>query len=92
MPLSHQDQLQVLHDILTNHLSDCCGTVSECEQMERLIKSLLGNDELDSQTKQLLEEVYYYSQQGKYTPDLDSHINTNQDNITNWVNQFPTLS
>ena len=32
MPINQQHQLEVLKDILVNHQSDCCGTVSECEQ------------------------------------------------------------
>ena len=40
MPINQQHQLEVLKDILVNHQSDCCGTVSECEQLERLIQSL----------------------------------------------------
>ncbi|MEH7583434.1 YtzH-like family protein, partial [Priestia megaterium] len=29
--------MNILKDILSNHQSDCCGTVAECEQVERLI-------------------------------------------------------
>ena len=32
MPLQYQDQVSLLKDILTNHQTDCCGSVSEYEQ------------------------------------------------------------
>ena len=46
MPLQYQDQVSLLKDILTNHQTDCCGSVSEYEQLERLIKSLLVNSNI----------------------------------------------
>lgn len=35
MPLNAEHQMNILKDILSNHQSDCCGTVAECEQVER---------------------------------------------------------
>ena len=51
MPLSHEHQMSLLKDILTNHQTDCCGSVSECEQVERLVKSLMINMDIDSNVK-----------------------------------------
>lgn len=92
MPLSHEHQVSILKDILINHQSDCCGTVSECEQMERLIKSLMGNDSVDTQMKTMLNDVYYYSQSGKYSPDLDQHISDHQEQISNWISGMDSFS
>ncbi|XJZ26525.1 YtzH-like family protein [Bacillota bacterium Lsc_1132] len=88
MPLSHQDQVTLLKDILSNHQTDCCGSVSECEQLERLVKSLMVNAEVDQNVKSILQEVYDYSQSGAYSANLDQHIQSNQENLANWVNSI----
>lgn len=85
MPINQQHQLEVLKDILVNHQSDCCGTVSECEQLERLIQSLLANDNISSDAKTMLNDVYSYSQSGKSSSNLDNHISNNQEQLTQWI-------
>ncbi|MBM4762607.1 YtzH-like family protein [Bacillus sp. B15-48] len=92
MPLSYQDQVNLLTDILSNQQTDCCGSVSECEQMERLVKSLMVNTEIDHHVKPILQEIYNYSQHGKYSSNLDEHILSNQENITNWVDDIGQFS
>ncbi|CAI8736111.1 MULTISPECIES: YtzH-like family protein [Bacillus] len=92
MPINQQHQLEILKDILVNHQSDCCGTVSECEQLERLIQSLLANDSVNSDVKAMLNDVYYYSQSGKYSPDLDNHISNNQEQLTQWISGMDNFS
>ncbi|WP_088067591.1 YtzH-like family protein [Gottfriedia luciferensis] len=92
MPLNHEHQLTILRDILMNHQSDCCGTVSECEQLERLVQSLLSNDQVTDDVKSMLNDVYYYSQSGKYSPDLDQHITNHQNQISQWVTDFNSYS
>lgn len=91
MPLQYSDQVNILKDILMNHQTDCCGSVSECEQMERLIKSLLTNTNIDQSNKQVLEQIYSYSQNGKNSANLDQHIESHQQQLSQWVdhmNQF----
>lgn len=88
MPLSQQHQVTILKDILTNHQSDCCGSVSECEQVERLVKSLLANGQVNQQIIPILNEIYTYSQNGKSTDNLDNHINTHQDQLSSWVDSI----
>ncbi|TCN24388.1 YtzH-like family protein [Mesobacillus foraminis] len=92
MPLNHHDQVNLLKDILTNHQTDCCGSVSECEQLERLVKSLMVNNNLDSNVKPILQEIYNYSQNGKYSADLDEHILSNQTNLSSWVDDIGQFS
>jgi DNA topoisomerase VI subunit A len=75
-----------------NHQSDCCGTVSECEQLERLIQSLLTNDQLDDGVKSKLNDVYYYSQSGKYSSDLDQHITNHQQQLSQWVSDLDSYT
>jgi hypothetical protein len=92
MPLSHADQVTLLRDILTNHQTDCCGSVAECEQLERLVKSLMVNSQVNDNVKTILQEVYQYSQQGAGTSDLDEHILSNQENLSSWVNNIDQFS
>ena len=92
MPLGYNDQMSVLKDILSNHQSDCCGTVSECQQIERLIKSMLGNDAANEQVKNTLYNIYDYSQNAKNTQHLDEHIQTHQQDLSQWVSELNSLS
>ncbi|MBI0576668.1 MULTISPECIES: YtzH-like family protein [Bacillaceae] len=92
MPLSHQDQVTLLKDILSNHQTDCCGSVAECEQLERLVKSLMVNTQVDQNVKSILQEVYQYSQNGAQTADLDQHILSNQENLSGWVSNIDQFS
>jgi hypothetical protein len=92
MPLSHNDQVTLLTDILNNHQTDCCGSVAECEQLERLVKSLMVNTQVNQNVKNILQEIYHYSQQGAQTADLDQHITANQENLSQWVNEIGQFS
>lgn len=92
MPLDYHNQISVLMDILSNQQTDCCGTVAECEQLERLVKSLLANDHISSEAKNVLMDVYEYSQNGKYTQHLDEHISTHQQEIAHWIEDIHQLS
>lgn len=92
MPLSHQDQVNLLVDILSNHQTDCCGSVSECEQLERLVKSLMVNNNINNNVKSVLQEIYDYSQYGIQTNDLNQHIESNQNQLSEWVNDIDQFS
>ncbi|MBB6445751.1 YtzH-like family protein [Bacillus benzoevorans] len=92
MPLQYNDQVNILKDILMNHQTDCCGSVSECEQMERLIKSLLTNANIDQSNKSVLEQIYSYSQNGKNSANLDQHIESHQQQLSQWVDHMDQFS
>lgn len=92
MPLSYEHQLSLLKDLLNNQSADCCGSVAECEQMERLIKSLMVNMDISPDVKVILEDVYDYSQTGIGTRDLDSHILANQEQLSQWADGIGRLS
>jgi hypothetical protein len=92
LPLSHEDQVMLLKDILSNHQTDCCGSVAECEQLERLVKSLMVNTNVNQNVKSILQEVYQYSQNGVGTADLNEHILSNQENLSTWVNNIDQFS
>ncbi len=92
MPIHYTDQLNLLKDILERQLSGSRGSVSECEQIERLVKSLLANHVLDQRTKDILTDIYEYGQKGKYTQKLDEHIENHQDQLVQWVNEIGQFS
>ncbi|MFE8703379.1 YtzH-like family protein [Cytobacillus sp. FJAT-54145] len=92
MPLNQYDQVGLLKDILNNHQMDCCGSVAELKQLERLIKSLLANTNIDQNVKSVLEEIYYYSQHGINSNNLDQHIESHQGNLSQWVSEIDQFS
>ncbi|WP_338449148.1 YtzH-like family protein [Niallia oryzisoli] len=92
MPLQYQDQVNLLKDILSNHQTDCCGSVSECEQLERLIKSLMVNSNIDQNNKQVLDQIYSYSQSGINASNLDAHIELHQEQLSQWVDNIDQFS
>lgn len=92
MPLQYQDQINLIKDILSNHQSDCCGSVSECEQLERLVKSLMTNNQINHQDTNTLSQIYSYSQGGVNSANLDQHIESHQQQLSQWVNNMDQFS
>ncbi len=87
MAINHEHQLTVLKDILSEHQLDRSGTVAECEQIERLAKSLIANDAVHSELKQTLSHIYTYSQNGKtQLIFLHTSINMNNNSLNGWIN------
>ncbi|MGM7682174.1 YtzH-like family protein [Cytobacillus sp. Hm23] len=92
MPLDQNHQINLLKDILENHLSDCCGTVSECEQVERLVKSLMNNSNSQLELNNTFENIYNYSQSGKNSQNLENHISTHREELSQWVDDITQLT
>ncbi|MGP7818404.1 YtzH-like family protein [Niallia sp. 01092] len=92
MPINHEDQINLLKDILNNHQSDCCGSVSECEQLERLITSLKENGNIDQNILPTLEEIHQYSQKGIQSSNINDHIGSYQGQLSQWVDNINALS
>ncbi|MEQ6378580.1 YtzH-like family protein [Bacillaceae bacterium S4-13-58] len=89
MPLTHQHQLQVLTDILKEQSEECCATVAEYEQIERIAKELMANADFSQQeaVMQQLENIYSYAQQGKGSPNPNELATAYQQEIENWVQE-----
>jgi hypothetical protein len=92
VPLNHQDQVNLLKDILNNHQTDCCGSVSEVEQIQRLVESLLVDSNINSDVKNVLQKIQNYSQNGIHAENLNQHIESNQQQLSNWVNDINQFS
>jgi hypothetical protein len=86
MSLNVNDQLHVLYDLLSEQSEDDCGSVSECQQIKRLVQSLMAKGAIqDEQLLQLLPEIYNYGRKGELAQNLDEHITSNQDNLRTWI-------
>ncbi|MCD7032712.1 YtzH-like family protein [Metabacillus sp. GX 13764] len=92
MPLNYQNQVSLLKDILAEHCDDCCGTSAECEQVERLVKSLMANTQIDQNLKSVLQNIYSYSHNGINAPVLNDHIASQKDNLTQWLSDIDSFS
>ncbi|HLS09415.1 YtzH-like family protein [Lentibacillus sp.] len=87
MTLTTHNQLQLLHDILTEQTEDCCGEISEYQQIKRLVQAMMANNSIsDEQLLQLLPEIYNYGRQGEIAHNDEEHILSNRENIETWVN------
>ncbi len=91
MSLEQHHLIMVLKDILENQQLDCCGSVSECEQIGRLVKSLLMDETFDQNTKEMLTEIYYYCQKGANSANLEQHIEAHQNQLSQWVSEMNQL-
>ncbi|WAA11757.1 YtzH-like family protein [Fervidibacillus halotolerans] len=91
MPLHYTDQLQLLKDLLEDHQFDGYGTVNEYEQIKRLIDSLMANEQLDEQTKNVLQEIYDYGQLGKNT-EPNVLIENYKEQLSEWIDQIGSYS
>ncbi|MDC3415087.1 YtzH-like family protein [Aquibacillus sp. 3ASR75-11] len=92
MSLNVNDQLHVLSDLLSEQSEECCGSISECQQIKRLVQSLMSKHAIqDEQLTQLLPEIYNYGRKGELAQNLDEHITSNQQNLQTWINTIDTL-
>ncbi|WP_093216312.1 YtzH-like family protein [Sediminibacillus albus] len=81
-----QNQLNLLYDLLSEQSEDCCGSVSECQQIQRLVKSMMAKQSIDDPLlQQLLPDIYNYGRQGELVQNLDSHIESHRDSLQQWV-------
>ncbi|MFC0522272.1 YtzH-like family protein [Pontibacillus salicampi] len=84
--LSAKDQVSLLYDLVSEQSEDCCGTLSECQQIQRIARSLLSRKNIsDENVLKILPAIYEYSLQAESTSDLNEHITSNQDQLTEWA-------
>lgn len=84
--LTVNDQLTLLHDILTEQSEECSADVNEYKQIKRIIQTLMAKDSVtDEQLQTLLPEIYNYGIQGEQAQNLEEHITTNKSNIETWT-------
>ncbi len=87
MTLSVNNQLTLLYDILDEQQADCCGSVSEYEQIIRLVESMVRNNSItNEQLLSLLPDIYHYGRQGVSAQNLPDHITAHKKNMDDWIN------
>ncbi|WP_085509144.1 YtzH-like family protein [Thalassobacillus devorans] len=93
MPLTTNDQLNILYDLLTEQSEDGCGTPAECQQIARLVQSL-QNELADPSVENLQEHlsgISQYSQQNYSDDQLTEHIYSNQANLQQWASAIEQI-
>lgn len=91
MPISQKDQLTLLQDLLRNHHTDACGSKSECEQIARLVQSLQNQETIHQDLLPLLNDVDQYSKNGIVSSDLNEHISSSKEDLSQWVDTMNQL-
>lgn len=91
MPISQKDQLTLLQDLLRNHHTDTCGSKSECEQIARLVQSLQNQETIHQDLLPLLNDVDQYSKNGIESSDLNEHISSSKEDLSQWVDTMNQL-
>lgn len=85
MTLTVHNQLKLLHDILDEQVAEHSGSISEYQQIKRLVQAMMANNKIENeQLLQRLPEIYHYGLQGEVVQCLTEHIVTNKENIEQW--------
>lgn len=86
MALNINNQLDLLHDLLSLHADECCGEPSECEQITRLIQSIQQQPAIQ-QTSLInhVDHIKQYSMHGASSHNLNEHISHYQKDIEDWL-------
>ncbi len=92
MPISKENHLALLRDILANHHQDCCGSTSEYEQASRIINNLLAEHQLDAHSVSVLQEIETYCRNGATLATHETHINEHQESLTEWVSHLDEIT
>jgi hypothetical protein len=90
MPLTHNDQLHIIRDLLQDHYTDCAGSPSECAQIERLAAHLIENGEIHEDVRNILANINEYSHTGSSHQHLEEHISNHLPHLESWINTIQT--
>lgn len=85
MCLTFSNQLQLLHDLLEEHITYQSAYMYEYEQLKKLIQSLMNKDAVDSQLHTILPEIYAYSFHGVHTHVDKQYIQVHENRIKQWL-------
>jgi hypothetical protein len=92
MPITANDQMHLLYDILTNHKIDCCGSMSECQQIQRIVQSLVNDNSLSYEMKNTLKDIYDYSKVPETNQHLEHHIIQHNSHLDNWISSIDSFT
>lgn len=54
-----------------------------------MIQLMLAKEDLDADIRQLLTDIYDYSQKGTSVHSIDAHIEEHQSHLSEWVENIP---
>lgn len=54
-----------------------------------MIQFMLAKEDLDADIRQLLTDIYDYSQKGTSVSSIDAHIEAHQSHLSEWVENIP---
>ena len=93
MPLTTKDQMNVLYDLLSEQAEECCGSVSEYQQIQRLARSLLSKKATNNDDfLQMLPQIYDYGRDGEATEDDNQYVTSNQAQLNEWVHSIQNIN
>ncbi|KAB8138324.1 hypothetical protein F9U64_05385 [Gracilibacillus oryzae] len=85
MTLNVQHQLELLHDLLSLHAEEGCGSNAECEQIARLIHSIQQQNALHFPLSQHMENIRQYGVNGANSSEMEQHILRHQASFNQWL-------
>lgn len=86
LPLNIHHQLALMLDILNEQAAYKSGTVSEYEQISRLIQSMMSDPALtDNELKSILPALYDYCKQGAVSTSSEEHITAHKSYLNEWM-------
>ncbi|TDQ39065.1 YtzH-like family protein [Aureibacillus halotolerans] len=85
MPLTANDKLRILRDILITHQMDHAASSSEHAQIQRIAKRLAQDTAMPTESQTLLRDVLSYSELGASSMDQATHITSHEDKLNHWV-------
>lgn len=92
MVLNVFSQLDVLHNLLNQHLNNNTGSIEEYQQIKRIVQEIsTKNNFNDEELLQFLPELYHYGLQGEIAQSLQEHVLTNKQNLENWTNTIQEI-
>ncbi|CDQ39272.1 MULTISPECIES: YtzH-like family protein [Virgibacillus] len=93
MTLNTNNQLTLLIDLLDEQKGECCGHVSEYQQISRLVQSLMNNNNVtDQELLRILPEIYSYGKDGEIVENIEDHITANDQNLASWLHALHQTS
>ncbi|MFC4388180.1 YtzH-like family protein [Gracilibacillus marinus] len=85
MSLNINNQLELLHDLLSLHAEEGCGSKSECEQIARLIQSIQQQNTIQSPLTNHYDHIRKYGEDGAVTSTMEQHILSHQEAFSTWL-------
>ncbi len=88
MVLSHNDQKNLIGDILKAHQQDGAARSSEYEQLYRSAASLLSPEAQTGLDVSTIQAIQSYGEKGMQLDNYDGHLGDNKENFQTWIDSL----